>query len=338
MKGFRSKKEWKKIINKTYERWQFPNAYAAVDGKHIGVICPPDSGSDFYNYKGFYSVVLMAFVDFDYRFIFAKGAQGKISDGGIFRNSVFNERLQKGLLDLPQPFPKSYDPDSCSEEQSDEKQPIVFVADDASPLTVNCMKPFSKISLADGERILNYRVSRFRRVSENAFGIWINRFRLFANKAALGPGKIEIIVLASLVLHNMLRTLPTSLYTPVEFVDTEADDGTIIPGSWGEEALPSNIAELQPDPHVKVNLLLYKFELHLWSILWDLDRYHGNGTFYMPRDKTFYFGFIQLYLLHIFHNIYHLYCADLIEPPICGRSIVLFFSCSVYIPISFSFA
>ena len=50
MKGPENKDEWMDIINKTNERWQFPNCYAAVDGKHIGVICPPDSGSDYYNY------------------------------------------------------------------------------------------------------------------------------------------------------------------------------------------------------------------------------------------------------------------------------------------------
>ena len=46
----------------------------------------------------------MAFVDYDYRFIFAEvGAQGRISDGGVFRNSVFNLKLQSGSLNLPPP-------------------------------------------------------------------------------------------------------------------------------------------------------------------------------------------------------------------------------------------
>ena len=63
MKCPSTKEEWEYINDQTKTRWQFPNCFAAADGKHIGIICPKESGSQFYNYKGFFSIVLLAFVD-----------------------------------------------------------------------------------------------------------------------------------------------------------------------------------------------------------------------------------------------------------------------------------
>ena len=40
MKCPSTKEEWEYIIDQTNNRWQFPNCYAAADGKHIGIICP----------------------------------------------------------------------------------------------------------------------------------------------------------------------------------------------------------------------------------------------------------------------------------------------------------
>ena len=84
MKLTNSKVEWEQITEQTNERWLFLNCFAAVDGKHVEIICPKHLGSKFYNYKGFYSIVLLAFIDYDYRFLIADvGCQGRISDGGV---------------------------------------------------------------------------------------------------------------------------------------------------------------------------------------------------------------------------------------------------------------
>ena len=52
------------------EEWQFPCAYAAIDGCHIPIRCPPggaEAAKEFHNFKNFYSVILIAMVGAKYR-------------------------------------------------------------------------------------------------------------------------------------------------------------------------------------------------------------------------------------------------------------------------------
>ena len=57
---------------------------------------PPNSGSDYFNYKHFFSIVLMAIVDTEYKFIYIDiGCNGRVSDGGVFKNCSIYEALQK---------------------------------------------------------------------------------------------------------------------------------------------------------------------------------------------------------------------------------------------------
>jgi hypothetical protein len=52
-------------------------------------------GSDYFNYKGYYSLVLMAVVGPNSELIFADVVcQSRISDGGVLRNTVFYKALQ----------------------------------------------------------------------------------------------------------------------------------------------------------------------------------------------------------------------------------------------------
>ncbi|KAM3619258.1 uncharacterized protein V6R79_005222 [Siganus canaliculatus] len=63
---------------------------------------PANSGSQFYNYKGAYSLVLLAVVDAQYCFrIIDVGGYGRTSDGGILANSTFGQALRAGTLQLP---------------------------------------------------------------------------------------------------------------------------------------------------------------------------------------------------------------------------------------------
>jgi len=73
---------------KGYEtQWNFPKCAGAIDGKRIEIIRPANSGSEFFNYKGTYSIVLFA-IDDDYNFTFVDiEANGRASDSAVFKDS-----------------------------------------------------------------------------------------------------------------------------------------------------------------------------------------------------------------------------------------------------------
>ena len=61
--------EWCNIARQFSTAWQFHHVLGALDGKHIAIKCPPGGGSQYFNHKGFHSIVLLGLVDADYKFI-----------------------------------------------------------------------------------------------------------------------------------------------------------------------------------------------------------------------------------------------------------------------------
>ena len=185
-----------------------------MDGKHINIKQPKNSESYFFNYKGTFSIVLLALADANYKFIYVDiGCNGRISDGGVFRNSSLSTAIDENILNIPPP-----------RKVGASVLPYVIVADDAFPLKQNLVKPYPLRNLSLESRITNYRISRARRISENAFGIMANRFRVF-----LSP----LVHLASCVLHNFLRDKAPAKYTPPFSFDREdLESGEIHLGDW----------------------------------------------------------------------------------------------------------
>ena len=54
----------RQILNVFQSHWGFPQTVGAIDGTHIPIMCPLDSGTDYYNRKGYYSMLMQAVVDF----------------------------------------------------------------------------------------------------------------------------------------------------------------------------------------------------------------------------------------------------------------------------------
>ena len=87
-------------------RWNYPNCVGAMDGKHILLRSPINSGSYYYNYKHTKSIVLLALCDFDYKFIYIDvGTNGRVADGGVFRKSSLGRAHTDNVMNLPESEP-----------------------------------------------------------------------------------------------------------------------------------------------------------------------------------------------------------------------------------------
>ena len=234
--------EWMVISEKFFQRWNFPNLIGAVDGKHIVLEQPNNSGSHYRNYKGTDSLILMAVVGPEYQFLFADvGMNARNSDGGNWSSSPMKKALENNTLNLPKPRP-------LPNLNATHNIPFVFVEDEAFPLTPYMMKPYSQKCLSPDKRIFNYRLSRARRISENGFGILASRWRIFRRLFALEPEKVKIITFPVISVHNWLRSDATSgkIYVPPHFIDYEDIDGNVTPGEWRKDIPDESWQNLKP--------------------------------------------------------------------------------------------
>lgn len=73
--------DWLDIAAGFENKWQFPHCLGAIDGKHVQIIPPKESGSYYFNYKKTHSIVLMAIANANREFIYCSvGTNGRVSD------------------------------------------------------------------------------------------------------------------------------------------------------------------------------------------------------------------------------------------------------------------
>lgn len=144
-----TEEDWEAVKKCFWELWQFPNCIGALDGKHVVISPPPRSGALYHNYKHTFSIVLMALVDADMKFLFVDvGRNGRMNDASIWLHSSMREAIESNRLGIPRPQPL---PRSSSET------PYVIVGDEGFGLKTYLMRPYPVRDLDQEKRVFNYR-------------------------------------------------------------------------------------------------------------------------------------------------------------------------------------
>nr|XP_054922851.1 uncharacterized protein LOC126523490 isoform X1 [Dermacentor andersoni] len=127
--------EWLRVSEEFERIWNMPHCLGAIDGKHVNIECPNNSGSVDRNYKNAFSKSMLAISDAHYRFLFAEvGHNGSESDGGNFGRSPFFKRVDQRLQGIPE--------DSLLADIG--STPYFFVGDEAFPLKTYLMRPYAR--------------------------------------------------------------------------------------------------------------------------------------------------------------------------------------------------
>lgn len=186
-----------KLVHKAavfQRRWRVPQCVGAIDGIHIPIIAPEEYPRDYYNRKGWRSVVLQAVVDG--RGLFwdvCVGFPGSVNSARVLKQSHLWEVLSDG------------------EYLSQNKVTIsgcdvghYLIGDPAYPMQNWLMKPFSDTGRLNPEQhTYNYRLSSAQSVVEMAFGRLKGRWRCLLKRNDCKLDLSKKMALTCCVLHNI---------------------------------------------------------------------------------------------------------------------------------------
>ncbi|XP_049271307.1 uncharacterized protein LOC119391642 [Rhipicephalus sanguineus] len=209
----------KTVVDRLEDAW-IQMAVGALDGCHFPVSPPKDHAADYYNYKGWYSMILLAVVDHRYCFKYINvGAPGRCHDAYVYGRSWLCEKIERGLLASPVAIIEH-----CP------VKPLIL-CDQAFPLTETLLKPFPSASpgcqqneirhiccyeLVTGihsivwyrstKAIFNYNLSKTRRIVENAFGRLKVRFRFTMKRMECKLANARQAIKTACILHNICES------------------------------------------------------------------------------------------------------------------------------------
>jgi hypothetical protein len=146
------------------------------------IIPPPESRSQYYSYKNFYSIILMALVNANYEFTYADtGKNERTSFGGVLKHTAVYQQLIQSLSNLP------------NNEETTENVNYIFIGYEPFPLHKHVLTPFPDRDLNHHRRLYNYRISRAINIVENTLGPTASSFRILHTSTSIGISKLFML-------------------------------------------------------------------------------------------------------------------------------------------------
>ena len=115
------------------------------------------------------------------------GATGSSSYAQIFKLTDLRHKIEDGSIGFP---------NSESLGIGGPKVNFFIIGDDAFPFKLWLMRLYSSHGMNLKERVFNYRISRGRRVVENALGILMSCFSIFQHPLQQEPLVVNRVVMA----------------------------------------------------------------------------------------------------------------------------------------------
>ena len=194
-----NEEKFREMAAYTENRWGLPHCLGAIDGSHIPIIAPQGLHvhKDFFNRKGWHSIILQGVVDGKGYFWDAfAGLPGSFHDARVLRLSNLWELACRGIL-----FP------ALTRNIGGVNAGYYILGDSAYPLQKWLLKPFHDTGrLTAEQQVYNKKFCRAQVVVENAFGRLKGRWRCLLKRNDCDLKLVKSMVLTCCALHNLCES------------------------------------------------------------------------------------------------------------------------------------
>ena len=213
-------------VQKFYNVARFPSCMGAIDCTHIKIKNPGGANAELYrNRKGYFSFNVQVVCNADLKIMnIVSRWHGSAHDANIFRNSRLRANLEAGVY-----------ANHC------------LVGDSGYGIKRYLLTPLNNANTRE-EQLYNESQIRTRNCVERCFGVWKRRFPILATGIRLNLDRVEAVIVAAAVLHNVAISANDNLPAVNEVVNEDVN----FLQNFNQGALENHDVI---DNHVRLNLI-----------------------------------------------------------------------------------